>query len=512
MWHRNGQRPTNQYVGPRREDHMDEQQATPHSTGDGLSAARTPAGAGEVPDDNQGYELPPAPAPGALWDEPAKSSPGPAAPVTPAAPSGLAGSSRPVSVAPSANAARAAVPGALSVEGAGVRATTWPTGQAKVYGARTPENAEEPTPESDEPEIEPATPDEPDLPEPSTPEPTKPTPQPGRPTEPKPGDPVRPGEPPAPIQPPPSPFPAPGPPSPFPTPAPEPGPSPVPPGPDPSPVPPGPGPSPVPPGPGPSPVPPGPGPSPVPPGPGPSPVPGPPGPSPVFPPPMIVSAGALPSYTLPPASGGPAGPPPSSGTPYGQGTPAAPSSGTPYGRGIPAAPSSGTPYGRGTSTAPSSGTPYGRPVSNPAGPSGAGSGVSFGVGTPGDARQPFGGPAAQVSTPPARPSQHGPGQSAASPSVPQQRIQGTVYGGAGPQSPIDMTMPVTMNSIDNSGSLTGHILAQGWDHGADTNRRSNVKVGIAMLVVLLVLVGISLLFLLTAGNAFSDMLHGVFKG
>jgi hypothetical protein len=95
--------------------------------------------------------------------------------------------------------------------------------------------------------------------------------------------------------------------------------------------------------------------------------------------------------------------------------------------------------------------------------------------------------------------------------VPQQRIQGTVYGGPGPQSPIDMTMPVTMNSIDNSGSLTGHILAQGWDHGADTGRRSNVKVGIAMLVVLLVLVGISLLFLLTAGNAFSDMLHGVFK-
>ena len=62
-----------------------------------------------------------------------------------------------------------------------------------------------------------------------------------------------------------------------------------------------------------------------------------------------------------------------------------------------------------------------------------------------------------------------------------------------------MTMPVTMNSIETSGSLTGHILAQGWDRGVDTPRRSNLKVGIAMLVVLLVLTGVSLLFLFTAG-------------
>jgi len=74
-----------------------------------------------------------------------------------------------------------------------------------------------------------------------------------------------------------------------------------------------------------------------------------------------------------------------------------------------------------------------------------------------------------------------------------------------------MTMPVTMNAIENSGWLTGHILAQGWDQGSDDNRRSNLKVGIAMLVVLLVLVGVSLVFLLTAGTAFSNMVHGVFK-
>lgn len=94
--------------------------------------------------------------------------------------------------------------------------------------------------------------------------------------------------------------------------------------------------------------------------------------------------------------------------------------------------------------------------------------------------------------------------------MPHQRGHGTLYGGPGAESPIDMTMPVTMNSVETSGSLTGHILAQGWDQGPDTNRRSNVKVGIAMLVVLLLLVGVSLLFLYTAGNAFTNMIHGVF--
>jgi len=69
-----------------------------------------------------------------------------------------------------------------------------------------------------------------------------------------------------------------------------------------------------------------------------------------------------------------------------------------------------------------------------------------------------------------------------------------------------------MNAVENSGSLTGHILSQGWDQGADTHRRSNVKVGIAMLIVLLALVGISLLFLATAGSAFSDWISGIFKG
>jgi hypothetical protein len=174
---------------------------------------------------------------------------------------------------------------------------------------------------------------------------------------------------------------------------------------------------------------------------------------------------------------------------------------------------------------PTSGAPANQPVS--AGSAPAAPAAPFGVGTSGGSRQPFGGTSAPVSTPPGRHTAH-PSESSA---VPQQRGQGTVYGGVGPNapadmtmpvnspemtmpvsSPIDMTMPVSMNPVENSGSLTGHILSQGWDQGADTGRRSNAKVAIAMLIVLVALVGISLLFLATAGSAFSDWINGIFKG
>lgn len=116
------------------------------------------------------------------------------------------------------------------------------------------------------------------------------------------------------------------------------------------------------------------------------------------------------------------------------------------------------------------------------------------------------GPTAQVSTPPGRPTTYGSGSSSFGQPMAQQRGEGMVYAA---QSPADMTMPIIMNPVENSGSLTGHILAQGWDRGEDTGRRSNVKVGIAMLVVLLLLVGVSLVFLFTAGETFTDMLNGM---
>jgi hypothetical protein len=120
---------------------------------------------------------------------------------------------------------------------------------------------------------------------------------------------------------------------------------------------------------------------------------------------------------------------------------------------------------------------------------------------------PFGGSAVPVGTPPVR---HGTSTDRAG-TAPHQRGQGTVYGERAAHSAIEMTMPVAMNPLENSGSLTGHILAQGWDQGRDTRRRSNVKVAIAMLLVLLALAGVSLLFLVTAGSAFSDWIHGIFN-
>jgi hypothetical protein len=152
---------------------------------------------------------------------------------------------------------------------------------------------------------------------------------------------------------------------------------------------------------------------------------------------------------------------------------------------------------------------YGTPA-----PAGGGS-TSYGVGASGGTRQPFGGPAAQVSTPPARPATYGSGTSASGSgqptAVPQQRGQGTVYGGLADYAPADMTMPVTINPVENSGSLTGHILAQGWRDEIVDRRRSNLRVAIAMLVVLGLLVTVSLAFLLTAGSDFTNMVKGMFN-
>jgi hypothetical protein len=133
------------------------------------------------------------------------------------------------------------------------------------------------------------------------------------------------------------------------------------------------------------------------------------------------------------------------------------------------------------------------------------SGASSGFGESGGTGQPIGGSAVPVSTPPVGPT----ASTDSSGAVPHQRGQGTIYGDPSTHSAIEMTMPVTMNPLENSGSLTGYILAQGWDQGRDTRRRSNVKVGIAMLLILVALAGVSLLFLATTGTAFSDWMKGI---
>lgn len=136
--------------------------------------------------------------------------------------------------------------------------------------------------------------------------------------------------------------------------------------------------------------------------------------------------------------------------------------------------------------------------------------MPFGVGASGGSRQPFGQPAAPGGVPLAGSTTYGSGSGHPG-GVPQQRGDAGMYGGLADYAASDMTMPMTTSPVDNSGSLTGHILAQGWRDQPETQRKSNVKVVVAMLIVLLVLVGVSLVFLFTVGDAFSDMIGGVFS-
>jgi hypothetical protein len=134
------------------------------------------------------------------------------------------------------------------------------------------------------------------------------------------------------------------------------------------------------------------------------------------------------------------------------------------------------------------------------------SATSFGVGGSAPNSSPFG----VTSTARQAPAEDDPNATMA---VPQQRnvAGGTVYGTGG-YDVIDMTVPVSTNAaVENSGSLTGHILAQGWHDEIVDRRKSNMKVAIAMLVVLGLLVTVSLVFLLTAGSAFTDMISGMFS-
>jgi hypothetical protein len=97
--------------------------------------------------------------------------------------------------------------------------------------------------------------------------------------------------------------------------------------------------------------------------------------------------------------------------------------------------------------------------------------------------------------------------------VPQQR--GTVYGGnAGELNAGDMTMMVPgYNAAENSGSLTGHILAAGW--AAETplqEKNSNKKVMIVLAVILAVLLGVSVVMLFVANDFISGLLKGAAEG
>jgi len=88
-------------------------------------------------------------------------------------------------------------------------------------------------------------------------------------------------------------------------------------------------------------------------------------------------------------------------------------------------------------------------------------------------------------------------------------LAGTVYGngeGAG-----FTTIAIPANAVETSGSLTGHILAQGW---ADTpaERSGNARVLIVLAAALGLLVAISVMVVLLAGDALDGLVGSVLNG
>jgi hypothetical protein len=63
--------------------------------------------------------------------------------------------------------------------------------------------------------------------------------------------------------------------------------------------------------------------------------------------------------------------------------------------------------------------------------------------------------------------------------------------------------------VENSGSLTGHILAQGWAEDAPATRSSNTRVVIVLAASLGLLIAISLLVVFLANDALSGLTDGV---
>jgi hypothetical protein len=73
-----------------------------------------------------------------------------------------------------------------------------------------------------------------------------------------------------------------------------------------------------------------------------------------------------------------------------------------------------------------------------------------------------------------------------------------------------MTVAVPSGNPETSGSLTGHILAQGW---ADTpTPKSNAKVFLMLLAGLGILVAAGLIMVLATGDTLSKLFGGLLGG
>lgn len=86
-------------------------------------------------------------------------------------------------------------------------------------------------------------------------------------------------------------------------------------------------------------------------------------------------------------------------------------------------------------------------------------------------------------------------------------LAGTAYGGSGGAGFTTVAFPQS-DLEENSGSLTGHILAQGWAEDAPAARSSNTKVVIVLAASLGLLIAISLLVVFLANDALSGLTDG----
>lgn len=80
----------------------------------------------------------------------------------------------------------------------------------------------------------------------------------------------------------------------------------------------------------------------------------------------------------------------------------------------------------------------------------------------------------------------------------------TAYGGTDGPGFATVSFPQG-NPLENSGSLTGHILAQGWSEESPAARAGNTKVIIVLAVAMTMLIAISLLVVFLANDALSGL-------
>ncbi|SCL44244.1 hypothetical protein GA0070604_0282 [Micromonospora eburnea] len=86
-------------------------------------------------------------------------------------------------------------------------------------------------------------------------------------------------------------------------------------------------------------------------------------------------------------------------------------------------------------------------------------------------------------------------------------LAGTAYGGSDGAGFTTFAFPQG-HSEENSGSLTGHILAQGWAEDAPAARSSTARVVIVLAVSLGLVIAISLLVVFLANDALSGLTGG----